>query len=184
MPVQPFEATSDHGRLDRGAGTGRFMAKDQETAAQIESARAALAESESQLASARADLDSLSALENYAHITAPFAGVVTKRYATPRADSGGTIRTRNPCHWCSWRSGQVAAGCACAGVGGAAAATGNHGAGSCVGDEPGFEGHVARFADALNDETRHDAYGNRVENADGTLKRACIGGKDRSKPAE
>src|SRR5208337_903089 len=64
------------------------MAKDKETAAQIESARAALAESESQLVAARADLDRLSALEAYSHITAPFAGVVTKRYA----DTGALIQ--------------------------------------------------------------------------------------------
>lgn len=64
------------------------MAKDKETAAQIESARAALAESQSQLVAARADLDRLSALEAYSHITAPFAGVVTKRYA----DTGALIQ--------------------------------------------------------------------------------------------
>jgi multidrug efflux pump subunit AcrA (membrane-fusion protein) len=64
------------------------MAKDKETEAQTESARAALAESESQLVAVRADLDRLSALEAYSHITAPFAGVVTKRYA----DTGALIQ--------------------------------------------------------------------------------------------
>jgi RND family efflux transporter MFP subunit len=64
------------------------MARDKESEAQIESARAALAESNSQLASARANLERLSALEGYSHITAPFTGVVTKRYA----DTGALIQ--------------------------------------------------------------------------------------------
>ena len=64
------------------------LAKDKETEAQIVSARAVLAESDSQLAVAQANLDRLSALEAYSHITAPFAGVVTKRYA----DTGALIQ--------------------------------------------------------------------------------------------
>ena len=64
------------------------LAKDKESEAQIESARAALAESKSQLAVAEANLSRLSALEAYSHITAPFAGVVTKRYA----DTGALIQ--------------------------------------------------------------------------------------------
>jgi len=64
------------------------MAKDKETEAQIESDQAALAEAQSQLAAAQANLSRLSALEAYSHITAPFAGVVTKRYA----DTGALIQ--------------------------------------------------------------------------------------------
>lgn len=64
------------------------MAKDQETEAQIASAKAALSEAESQLASAHANLDRLMAMEAYAHITAPFSGVITKRYA----DTGALIQ--------------------------------------------------------------------------------------------
>lgn len=64
------------------------MAKDQETEAQIASAKAALSEAESQLASAHANVDRLLALEAYAHISAPFSGVVTKRYA----DTGALIQ--------------------------------------------------------------------------------------------
>ncbi len=63
------------------------MAKDNETEAQIDSARAALAESQNQLGMAQATLDRLSALQAYSHITAPFAGVVTKRYV----DTGALI---------------------------------------------------------------------------------------------
>lgn len=64
------------------------MAKDKETEAQIESSRAAFSESQSQLLAAQADLDRLSALQGYSHITAPFSGVVTKRYA----DTGALIQ--------------------------------------------------------------------------------------------
>jgi multidrug efflux pump subunit AcrA (membrane-fusion protein) len=63
------------------------MAKDKETDAQINGARAALAESQNQLGMAQATLDRLSALQAYSHITAPFAGVVTKRYV----DTGALI---------------------------------------------------------------------------------------------
>jgi RND family efflux transporter MFP subunit len=61
------------------------MAKDKETDAQINSARAALAESQNQLGMAKATLERLSALKAYSRITAPFAGVVTERYADPGA---------------------------------------------------------------------------------------------------
>src|ERR1700757_1662246 len=57
------------------------FAKDKGTEAQVSSARAALAEANSQLAVAEADRNRLAALEAYSHITAPFPGVVTKRYA-------------------------------------------------------------------------------------------------------
>jgi len=63
-------------------------AKDKESEAQVESAQAGLAESRSELAVAEADLSRLAALEAYSHITAPFAGVVTKRYA----DTGALIQ--------------------------------------------------------------------------------------------
>src|SRR5208337_4018830 len=64
------------------------LAKDEEAEAEVESARATLAEAQSQLSVAHANLDRLSAMEAYSHITAPFAGVVTKRYA----DTGALIQ--------------------------------------------------------------------------------------------
>ena len=64
------------------------LAKDKTSESDVVSAQAALAESESQLAAAQANLERLSALEGYAHITAPFEGVVTKRYA----DTGALIQ--------------------------------------------------------------------------------------------
>jgi len=78
------------------------LAKDKETEAQISSTRAALAESQNQLGMAQATLERLSALQAYSHITAPFAGVVTKRYV----DTGALISAephRRPNHsrWCN-----------------------------------------------------------------------------------
>jgi RND family efflux transporter MFP subunit len=64
------------------------LAKDQEAEAQVGSASAALAEAKSQLSVSEADQQHYEALEAYSHITAPFKGVVTKRYA----DTGSLIQ--------------------------------------------------------------------------------------------
>src|SRR5262249_50360840 len=64
------------------------QAKDQESEAQVASAKAALAEAQGQLGVAQASLSRLAALEGYSHITAPFTGVITKRYA----DTGALIQ--------------------------------------------------------------------------------------------
>jgi len=64
------------------------LAHDLEAEAQVGSARAALAEAKSQLSVTDADQQRYAALEAYSHITAPFAGVVTKRYA----DTGALIQ--------------------------------------------------------------------------------------------
>ena len=57
------------------------LAKDKESEAQLSSSRAALSEAKSQMLIAEAERNRLAAMEAYSHITAPFAGVVTKRYA-------------------------------------------------------------------------------------------------------
>ena len=148
------------------------MAKDKETAAQIESARAALAESESQLAAARADLDRLSALEGYSHITAPFAGVVTKRYA----DTGALIQAGIASETQSMPVVQLAEWSRLRLVVPVPeSAVPQLQLGSAVkvhvsAMNRDFEGRVARFADALNDETRTMHTEIDVENSDGTLK--------------
>ncbi|HEY1801250.1 MAG TPA: efflux RND transporter periplasmic adaptor subunit [Terriglobales bacterium] len=64
------------------------LAKDKTSESGVISAQAELAESQSELASAQANLERLNALEQYSQITAPFAGVVTKRYA----DTGALIQ--------------------------------------------------------------------------------------------
>lgn len=148
------------------------MAKDKETAAQIESARAALAESQSQLVSARTDLDRLSALEAYSHITAPFAGVVTKRYA----DTGALIQAGTASETQSMPVVQLAEWSRLRLVVPVPeSAVPQLQLGSTVrvhvsAMNRDFEGRVARFADALNDETRTMHTEIDVENSDGTLK--------------
>ena len=148
------------------------MAKDKETEAQIESARAALAESQSQLVSARTDLDRLSALEAYSHITAPFAGVVTKRYADTgaliQAGTASETQSMPVVQLAEWSKLRLV-------VPVPESAVPQLQLGSTVqvhvsAMNRDFEGHVARFADALNDETRTMHTEIDVENADGTLK--------------
>jgi RND family efflux transporter MFP subunit len=148
------------------------MAKDKETSAQTESARAALAESESQLVSAQTDLERLSALEAYSHITAPFAGVVTKRYA----DTGALIQAGTASETQSMPVVQLAEWSRLRLVVPVPeSAVPQLQLGSDVqvhvsAMNRDFEGRVARFADALNDETRTMHTEIDVENSDGTLK--------------
>jgi len=63
-------------------------AKDRSAAAQVESAKSALAASRQQLEVSRADQQHYAALSAYSRITAPFDGVVTWRYA----DTGSLIQ--------------------------------------------------------------------------------------------
>jgi RND family efflux transporter MFP subunit len=148
------------------------VAKDKETAAQIESARASLAESQSQMVSARTDLDRLSALEAYSQITAPFAGVVTKRYA----DTGALIQAGTASETQSMPVVQLAEWSRLRLVVPVPeSAVYQLRLGSVVqvhvsAMNRDFEGRVARFADALNDETRTMHTEIDVENSDGTLK--------------
>ena len=148
------------------------MAKDKETAAQIDSARASLAESQSQLVSARADLERLSALEAYSHITAPFSGVITRRYA----DTGALIQAGTASETQSMPVVQLAEWSRLRLVVPVPeSAVSQLQLGSAVqvhvsAMNRDFEGRVARFADALNDETRTMHTEIDVENSDGTLK--------------
>jgi RND family efflux transporter MFP subunit len=148
------------------------MAKDKETEGQVEGSRASLAESESQMAVARADLDRLSALEAYSHITAPFAGVVTKRYA----DTGALIQAGTASETQSMPVVQLAEWSRLRLVVPVPeSAVPQLQLGSAVevhvsAMNRDFEGRVARFADALNDETRTMHTEIDVENFDNTLK--------------
>ncbi len=148
------------------------LAKDQESEAQVESARAARSESQSQLAVAQADLERLSALEAYAHITAPFAGVVTKRYA----DTGALIQAGTASETQSMPVVQLAEWSRLRLVVPVPeSAVPQLQAGSTVQVRVSaisrtFEGRVARFADSLNQETRTMHTEIDVENRDGSLK--------------
>jgi RND family efflux transporter MFP subunit len=64
------------------------QAKDLETQAQVSSAQASLSSAQQQLEVAQANQQQFAALSNYSHIVAPFAGVVTNRYA----DTGALIQ--------------------------------------------------------------------------------------------
>jgi RND family efflux transporter MFP subunit len=147
------------------------MAKDKETGGQIESARASLAESQSQLAVAHADLDRLSALEAYSHITAPFAGVVTKRYADTgaliQAGTSSSTQAMPVVQLAEWSKLRLV-------VPVPESAVPQIHLGSVVQVGVGalhrtFEGRVARFADALDPQTRTMETEIDVDNRDGTL---------------
>ncbi len=147
------------------------MAKDKETEAQINSAQAALAESQNQLGMAQATLDRLSALQAYSHITAPFAGVVTKRYVDTGAliSAGTSSETQSQpvvqlAEWSLFRLEIPVPESAVPMV---------H-LGSVVQVHVldlnrDFQGRVSRFADALNDETRTMHTEIDVENPQDTL---------------
>lgn len=63
------------------------LGRDQSAAAQVDAAKAAVAAAQGQLGVSRAESLRVSSLEKYATITAPYAGVVTMRYA----DTGALI---------------------------------------------------------------------------------------------
>ena len=147
------------------------LAKDQETDAQIRSTRAALAESQNQLEMANATLARLSALQAYSHITAPFTGVVTKRYVDTGAliSAGTSSETQSQpvvqlAEWSLFRLVIPVPESAVPMI---------H-LGSIVQVHVldlnrDFQGRVSRFADALNDETRTMHTEIDVENPQDTL---------------
>jgi len=61
------------------------MAKDREAEAQVDSAKAAISAAEQQIRVAQAGEQRIHTLQAYQRITAPFAGVISKRYADPGA---------------------------------------------------------------------------------------------------
>lgn len=148
------------------------QAKDQESEAQTESARAAMSESKSQLAMAQADLERLLALEAYSHITAPFAGVVTKRYADTgaliQAGTASATQAMAVVQLAEWSRLRLVVPVPESAVVQLQPASAVQVRVSAVNKT--FEGHVARFADSLSDETRTMHTEIDVENPDGTLK--------------
>jgi RND family efflux transporter MFP subunit len=61
------------------------FAKDREAEAQVDSAKAAITAAEQQIRVAQASEQRIHTLQAYQRITAPFAGVISKRYADPGA---------------------------------------------------------------------------------------------------
>jgi len=121
---------------------------------------------------AHANLDRLSAMEAYSHITAPFAGVVTKRYADTgaliQAGTASDTQSMPVVQLAEWSKLRLV-------VPVPESAVSQLHLGTTVrvhvaalnGD---FGGKVARFADALNDQTRTMHTEIDVENSVGTLK--------------
>lgn len=145
--------------------------KDKEAEAQVESANASLAEAQSQLLVSKASSKQLAAMEAYTRITAPFDGVITKRYA----DTGALIQAGTAsdtqampvvqlAEWSRLRlvvpvpesdASQIRLG----------AVVQVH----VVALGRDFQGRVARFSDALDQQTRTMHTEIDVENRDGTV---------------
>ena len=148
------------------------LAKDQETQAQVDSSRAALAEAQNQLSSAEAVLERLNAMEAYSHITAPFAGVVTKRYADTGSliQAGTTSETQSMpvVQLAEWSKLRLVVPVPESAVPQLRLGTVVSVHVSALNRD--FEGEVARFADSLNEETRTMHTEIDVKNPQGTLK--------------
>ncbi|MBS1852912.1 MAG: efflux RND transporter periplasmic adaptor subunit [Acidobacteria bacterium] len=148
------------------------LAKDKETEAQVSSAEAALSEAEGQLGVAQANLERLSALESYAHITAPFPGVVTKRYADTgaliQAGTASDTQSMPVVQLAEWSRLRLVVPVPESSVPKLHIGSSVQVHVSALNRD--FQGKVARFADALSDETRTMHTEIDVENPDGTLK--------------
>jgi len=147
------------------------LAKDKETEAQISSTRAALAESQNQLGMAHATLERLSALQAYSHITAPFAGVVTKRYVdTGALISAGTsseTQSQPVVQLAEWSLLRLVIPVPASSV--PLLHLGSVVQVHVLDLNRDFQGRVARFADSLNEETRTMHTEIDVENPQNTL---------------
>jgi RND family efflux transporter MFP subunit len=148
------------------------LAKDKETDAQIDSNRAALSEAQNQLGVAQATLQRLSALQAYSHITAPFAGVITKRYVDTGAliSAGTSSETQSQpvvqlAEWSLFRLVIPVPESAVKYV-----KLGSTVQVHVTDLNQDFPGRVARFADSLDEQTRTMHTEIDVENPHGTLK--------------
>jgi len=148
------------------------MAKDKDSEAKIDSDKAALSEAESQLAVAQAELERVMALEDYTHVTAPFSGVITKRYADTgtmiQAGTASDTQSMPVVQLAEWSRLRLVVPIPEAAV--PSIRLGTVVRVHVIALNRDFEGKVARFADALNDETRTMHTEIDVENPDGTLK--------------
>jgi RND family efflux transporter MFP subunit len=147
------------------------LAHDQEAEAQVGSAHASLAEAKNQLAVADADQERYAALEAYSHITAPFSGIVTKRFADTgsliQAGTASDTQSLPVVRLVQWSRLRLVVPVP------ESAVPDLHLGGTVDVNVPSlkrkFQGRVARFSDALSDETRTMHTEIDVENANGTL---------------
>jgi RND family efflux transporter MFP subunit len=147
------------------------LAKDQVTEAQVASAQSAFAEAQSQLNVVEAERTRLAALESYSRITAPFDGVITKRYGDVgsliQAGTASNTQAMPVVRLAEWKRLRLV-------VPVPESAVPQLQLGSLVDVRVPtlhrtFKGKVARFADALSDETRTMHTEIDVMNLDGTL---------------
>lgn len=147
------------------------LAKDEEAEAGVESARATLAEAQSELSVAEANLDRLSAMEAYSRITAPFAGVVTKRYADTgaliQAGTASDTQSMPVVQLAEWSKLRLVVPVPESAVPQLRLGTTVRVHVSALNRD--FDGKVARFADALSDQTRTMHTEIDVQNPQGTL---------------
>ena len=147
------------------------LAKDKEAEAQVDAANAAWSEAQNQLSIAEAERRQLAAMQAYTRITAPFAGVVTKRYA----DTGSLIQAGTASNTQAMPVVQLAEYSKLrlvVPVPESAVPSIHLGTTVQVKVQAlgrSFEGRVARFADAVNNETRTMHTEIDVANPDGTL---------------
>lgn len=147
------------------------LAHDQEAEAQVGSAKAALAEAKSQRSVSEADQERYSVLEAYSHITAPFTGVVTKRYADTgsliQAGTASDTQSMPVVRLAQWSKLRLIVPVPESAV--PDLQLGGEVDVRVPSLKRNFKGKIARFADALSDETRTMHTEIDVENADGTL---------------
>jgi RND family efflux transporter MFP subunit len=147
------------------------LAKDQETEAQVSVVRSALAEADSQLNIAEAERNRLAALEAYSHITAPFSGVITKRYADVgsliQAGTASNTQAMPVVQLAEWTRLRLVVPVP------ESAVPQLHLKSTVDVRVPAlhrtFQGVVARYADALSDDTRTMHTEIDVQNTDGSL---------------
>ena len=147
------------------------MAKDKEAEAQVDAAVAALSEAQNQLSISRAERQQLAAMESYTRITAPFAGVVTKRYADTgsliQAGTASNTQTMPVVQLAEYSKLRLVVPVPESAVPSIHLGTTVQVKVQALGRT--FDGRVARFADALNNETRTMHTEIDVPNANGTL---------------
>lgn len=147
------------------------MAHDHEAEAQVGSARAALAEAQSRLTMAKATQDRYASLQAYSRITAPFSGVVTKRYADTgsliQAGTASDTQAMPVVRLVEWSRLRLVVPVPESAVPDLQLGQAIDVVVPALGRT--FKGKVARFADELNEETRTMHTEIDVENPDGTL---------------
>jgi RND family efflux transporter MFP subunit len=147
------------------------MDKDKESEAQVDSAKAAFSEAQNELAVSQASRKQLEAMQAYTQITAPFSGVITKRYADTgaliQAGTSSSTQAMPVVQLAEWSRLRLVVPVPESAVPairlGAAVQV------RVAALNRNFEGHVARFADALDQQTRTMDTEIDVENRDGTL---------------